>query len=94
MPRSVKIGIDGIEFEVPALNIDQLQRVARAIQAGGSDSGFDVLRIALERATPKPDLQSLAPDILTMGKQVREILTMSGLQQPDANPPVEPTQSL
>lgn len=91
MTRSVKVTLDGIEFEVPAMNVGQLEDVAETT-AGATvgNVGLKILRIAMRRSTPKPDFETLAPTVDECGNAVRAIMELSGLQKPDANPPGTP----
>ena len=84
----IKIGLGGTEYTVPALNLGQLERVSVLAIEGSVGSGFAMLKIALERALPKPDFEQMAPTIDEVGNAVQAILKLSGLQKPDANPPV------
>lgn len=86
--RSETITLDGIDFTVPRLNIDQLERVSEAfVTLSPTKVPFAVLRIALERALPTADFTTLAPDLVTeIQPSVLKVLAMSGLQKPDENP--------
>lgn len=89
MAREAKVTLDGVDYTVPALNIGQLQEVSAVITGGAAAvGGFDILKIALRRATPKADLETIAPTMDEVGAFVQEVLKLSGLQKPDANPPV------
>lgn len=89
MSKSVKITLGEISFDVPALNIGQLQDVSEVIsKATSGAAGFDIIKIALKRADPKPDYETLAPTIDEIGAGVQAVLKLSGLQKPDGNPPV------
>ena len=84
MARSVTVQLDGIPFVVPALNIAQLQDVAEAISGTApAITGFGILKIAMRRATPAPDWDTLAPGLDEIGEAVQAILKMSGLQKPE-----------
>jgi hypothetical protein len=88
MARTAKVTLDETEFSVPALNIGQLERVSAVISAGrGSSGAFEILKIALERAAPKPDFEALAPTLDEVAAAVKAVLVLSGLQKPDENPP-------
>ena len=89
MAREAKCTLDGVEYTVPALNIGQLQEVAASIASGAaSTGGFEVIKIALRRASPKADLEQIAPTMDEIGAFVKSVLNLSGLQKPDENPPV------
>jgi hypothetical protein len=91
MRREISIVLDGETYRVPALNIGQLQEVGQILSSasnGAATSGsFEVLKVALRRVDPKPDLETLCPTYDEVGAAVRSILAMSGLQKPDENPP-------
>lgn len=95
MPRSAVLTLGESNFEVPALNIDQLERVTELYAAlDVKDSRavarlpFAIVKIALERATPKVDLATVQPASLDEVRAAMDKVTaLSGLQQPDANPP-------
>ena len=89
MAKEAKVTLDGTEFTVPALNIGRLERVSAVISNGaGSNGAFEILKIALEKASPAPDLDTLAPTLDEVAAAVKAILVLSGLQKPDENPPV------
>lgn len=88
MSKSLKVTLDEIEFEIPALNLGQLQEVSEAIQNKSQATlGLSILKIALQRAKPTPNLEDLSPTLAECGTVVEQIMTLSGLQKPDANPP-------
>ena len=91
MPKEAKVTLDGTEYTIPALNIGQLEDVSAIFgeAAPSSKSGIAILRIAMQRAEPKPDMEKLAPTFAEVGEVVQAVLKLSGLQQPDANPQPE-----
>lgn len=88
MPREIKVTLGETEFTVPALNIAQLQDISEIIAAGvpTTSAGFTILKVAMKRATPAPDWDSLGPTLDEISDAVQTILKLSGLQKPDANP--------
>ena len=89
MPKEARVTLDGNEYVIPALNLGQLEDIAKVITAtgAGTSGGLEILRIALRRATPKPDFETFAPTFTQIGDVVKSVLELSGLQEPDKNPP-------
>jgi hypothetical protein len=94
MARDVMVTLDGQNYQVPALNIEQMEDVAEVLQGPPQKAGFSVLKIAMRRANPKPDFSNMSPTFDEIGNAVKCILELSGLQQPDANPQQETTPHL
>ena len=88
MARTAKITLDGAEYVVHALNIDQLERASEAFNAPSTSVAFKVLRIAMERAEPKPNgsLESIEPTFEEINEAFRVIAELSGIKT--ENPPV------
>lgn len=81
MAKSAKIYLGEAEYDVPMLNIGQLERVTDLIVAGGTRVGFSVLRIALERATPKvEDAGAVEASADQVRGAVKSIMVMSGFE--------------
>jgi hypothetical protein len=83
MARTAKITLDGVDYTIRAFNIGELEIIQRA----GSDA-WTVLKTALGRADPKvdhPDLIEPTPEELKVAFET--IMTLAGLQKPDASPP-------
>lgn len=83
MARTAEITLDGQSYTIPALNVGQLERVL------GAAAGFDVLRIALERATPPltaEQLNAIEPTMAEVNGAITAIMVLSGMEQP-AGPP-------
>lgn len=91
--RTCVVTLDDIDFTIPALNMEQLERAS--IAAGTktqTEAGFAVLRIALERAEPKVvDPENFSPTPDQIKAAMDSIMTLSGLvKEGDAgsgNPP-------
>lgn len=84
MSRTATITLDGTSYEIRPFNIGELE----AIQRAGSDA-WVVLKTALKRAVPKvenADLIEPTPTELT--EAFSTIMTLAGLQKPDASPQV------
>lgn len=91
MPTIIEATLDGIKFEIKKLNIGQLEEVSDVLkQSAPGKVGLGILRIALQRATPKANFDDLSPTVDEVAKLVGDVLTASGLQKPDANPPKAP----
>ena len=87
MPREAKFTLDGVEYTTPALNVGQLELVTEAFDGSRTKVPFAVLRIAMTRAIPKVDLDTVAPSMDEVATAVQAILETAGLQKGDANPP-------
>ncbi len=84
MAKTVRIELGGQTYDVPQLNIGQLERVTDMLTGAGSataKAGFGVLRIAMERATPKVELDELAGTTEEIAAAVTAILDLSGLKK-------------
>lgn len=86
MSRQLKATLDGSEYTIPALNIDQLESVATIITGPARAAGLDILKVAMKRATPAPEWETFAPTFDEIGAVVQKVMEMSGLQS-SANPP-------
>lgn len=89
MARTAKITLDGMEFVIRAFNIGELEKINQA----GNDA-WVVLRMALLRAEPKvPDPNALEPTPDELKEAFATIMTLAGLQKPEASPQQEPPQA-
>jgi hypothetical protein len=87
MAKTSAVTLGGTEYQVPQMNIGQLERVTDLFAAGGTRIGFGVLRIAMERATPPvPDASAIEATTEEISAAVKDILTMSGLQPKEPAP--------
>ncbi len=79
MATIIKITLGEVEFDVPRLNIGQIEEIA-AITASGKSRPFDALRIAMTRATPAcEDLSSVEASPLEISAAMEAILKASGV---------------
>lgn len=87
--KTTVVTLDETDFTIPALNLDQLERAGIAVtELGAQRAPFAILRIAMERAEPKMvDPEDFAPSPDQIGAAITKIMVLSGLQQPDQNPP-------
>lgn len=86
MAKDATIVIDGTSYTIPKLNIGQLEEVAEAFDGSRTKIPFLILKIAMRRATPKVDFDTLSPSMDEIGDAVQAILQTAGLQKSDANP--------
>lgn len=86
MPKTCTVLLDETTFVIPALNLDQLERVGELTEtAGRARSMFGILRIALERAEPKMvDAATFSPTPDQIRGAIIEIMKMSGLEEGNA----------
>ncbi len=87
MAKTVTINLGGADYVLPMLNLDQQSR-AMAIDAAAPDALHAILKIGLERATPKvstPDLiEATAEEICAAAEK---LLAFSGLGLPELSRP-------
>src|SRR5690242_1433283 len=87
---STKVMLAGVEYDVPMLNIGQLERVTEALAGGTPSKGaFQVLRVAMERAMPKISgggVNALEVKRDEIAAAVRAVLKDAGFVQPEAAP--------
>lgn len=79
---SVKIALAGVEYDVPQLNIGQLEQVTDVLAGPPMRAAFSILRIGLKRATPsvqKPDEIEATQSEITAA--VDAILVQAGLKE-------------
>lgn len=93
MSRTIVVTLDETEFTIPRLNLDQLERCGiAASELPQSRSGFAILKIALERATPKQvDPADFSPTPEQIGEAILKVMQLSGMKMggnTGANPPV------
>lgn len=82
MGRTATITLDGKEYLVHAFNMRELQEVGEIIGNGSAHivSGMKILEIALRRAEPKVDLDTLEPKMPELNAAIPEILKLSGIE--------------
>lgn len=86
MARTAKIVLDGTEYVIRAFNIGELEK----INQGGNDA-WVVLKTALMRAEPKVvDPNAIEPTPAELQVAFETIMTLAGLQKPEASPQQEP----
>lgn len=86
--KTVTVTLGGDAYEVPRLNIGQLEEVSDLLSQDVSDGrrSLAILRIALRRATPKvDDVGEIEMDLNDMSAAVLAVLELAGLKQ-DAGP--------
>lgn len=84
MAKTVEVELGETKYQVPRLNIDQLERVTDLFQSGQAKTGFGVLRIACERATPKVErFNDLDPTADQIAAAVTAVLVLSGMKKAD-----------
>jgi hypothetical protein len=82
MPKTVEVELGETKYQVPRLNIDQLERVTDLFQSGQAKTGFGVLRIACERAEPKiAKFEDLDPTTDQIAAAVGAVLVLSGMKK-------------
>jgi hypothetical protein len=80
--KQLKVTINEVEYTIPALNVGQLESVAEIISGPPSNTaGLYILKVALKRAQPSPDMETFSPSFEQIGKIVQDVLAMSGLEQ-------------
>ncbi len=88
MSKTADIKLNGNTFTIHRFTIGEMERVTEAFQGPSHKVPFALLRIALERAEPKPDdvdgIEITADELRAASDA---IIILAGLQQPDANPP-------
>jgi hypothetical protein len=95
---SVKATLAGIEYDIPMLNIGQLELVTDALAGPPMRATFAILKIALKRATPavqKPDEIEATRD--EVAAAVDAILVQAGFKEakgPNELTPDQPGTSL
>jgi len=80
--RTATITLDGTPYTVHAFNIGELERITQS-----GNNAWAVLRIAMERADPKPiNVETIAPTLDEVKTAFEVLLTLAGLQKPEGNP--------
>lgn len=89
-----KITLADVEYDVPKLNIGQLEEVSGAFELPAMKRTFAILRIALKRATPKiEDVNGIEATNDEIASAMSEILKASGFAKaadPNAAAPEQP----
>lgn len=85
---SIKVKLGGSDYDVPKMNIGQLEDVTVAFDLPPARRAFAILKIALKRAIPKiDDLGALEADNDEIASAVTDILANSGFKKAeDPNP--------
>lgn len=87
MSKTSSVTLGGTTYEVPQMNIAQLEQVTDLFAAGGVRTGFGVLRIALARAVPAvPDPSAIEATTDEIKDAVKAILVMSGMDAKEPTP--------
>lgn len=79
MSRTAQITLEGVGYTVHALNIGQLERVSQAFEAPRTTVAFAVLRIAMERAEPRPDLNNIEPTMDEISAAFTKVIELAGI---------------
>jgi hypothetical protein len=87
--KTSEITLDGVSYTIHAFNIGELERVTDIVSetSGSGRSSFSILRIAMERAEPKPenfDAIEASPEEIVAAMQ--KVLNLAGLGMPTGNP--------
>src|SRR5262245_29322045 len=84
---SIKVMLGGAEYEVPKMNIGQLEEVTIAFDLPPARRPFAILKIAMKRAQPKlADINDLEPGNDEITVAIRDILANSGFKKEEKNP--------
>jgi hypothetical protein len=76
---SVKITLGGQEFDVPKMNIGQLEEVTVAFDLPAARRPFSILKIAMKRSVPAiPDIGAIEASNEEIADTVRAVLANSG----------------
>ena len=89
---AAKVSLGGVEYAVPPLNIGQIERLAEAFQGSAARAPFEVIRIALVRASPavgSGGVDAIEATIDEIRAAAEAIMAASGFTQP-ASPPAAP----
>lgn len=78
--QHITVHLGDHHYTIPALNIGQLEQVTDALLGPPTKAAFAILKVALQRASPTPDLATLAPQRDQVALAVREILALSGFE--------------
>lgn len=77
--KTVKVTLGGIDYQVPRLNVGQLEDMMAAVEGAGMRH-FDGLRIAMRRATPViEDLSLIEASPSELGVALNAITGFSGV---------------
>jgi hypothetical protein len=82
-PKFTVIRLGDENYSVPHLNIDQLERVTGLFDEKGVGPAFKILRIAMERSTPRVDeVGAIEATPAEVQSAVSNILVLSGMKTP------------
>jgi hypothetical protein len=84
--KTAQISLGGTQYTIHAFNIGELERVVEMFDGPTTKAAFGIVRIGLERAEPKVEIDTLEPTLDEMREAARVMLDLAGLQQPDASP--------
>ena len=88
-----KIKLGETEYDVPKMNIGQLEEVTVALDLPAIKRPFAILRIAFARSTPKVDVNSVEATNAQIAAAITEILSAAGFAKavdPNAAAPGQP----
>jgi hypothetical protein len=78
---SVKVTLGGVDYDVPKMNIGQLEEVTVAFDLPPARRPFAILKIAMKRAQPAiPDFGAIEASNDEIAMAVRAILFNSGFE--------------
>jgi hypothetical protein len=80
MARIEIIILGGVEYTVSAFNLDQMERATGAFEGAKGSVPYAFLRIALERANPKPKLNEIEPTIDEITNAFKKLAKLSGIE--------------
>ena len=93
MARHTAVTFDGVDYKIPTLTIDQLERLAEA-QSGAdvtqpakaATAAFAMFKIITEDLDPKPE-GKLRASMEEVTNAINKVMGGSGVTKTDGNPP-------
>lgn len=89
---SIKVTLGGQEYDVPKMNVGQLEEVTVAFDHPAARRPFAILKIAMRRSVPaSPNINDIEADNEEIAFAVRAVLKNSGFKtekegEPSPNP--------
>jgi hypothetical protein len=85
MSKTVTVPLGGVDYKVPMLNLDQLERMASLLTSPTPQGAFAVLKIGLERAQPAVENPSqIEATLQEVNHAMKELMLLSGFRSDDA----------